>query len=395
MSHLLSLICFFSRVLFLFMMICPYQIWARYIKFPLSAKSPKTNFLSIENQSACTDLQRIDNNQTKWPYFTVSPPWEKYSTSHLYKSYCLMQRLSNLFETSFESLPNVSYGMIMNAMSENNCTFYLHGGVVRDLLQGEDPHDVDGEFPCDPAQLQELLVRMIPSAALYFNVTFEYFYIGNKTLDIGMEGFHWDMAFFNLEEQEYTPNSMYFDTTNNFLIDLSGNGVEDAIKKQIRIPIEREDWDLWLFKTTDGEYLMKKFLRKIPRYWKLRASGYKSDNETLSYLKNVIQTLWNDEVYDIKNIFFEYTCIMTEALYDNLTFSCGTHNFTQKVTNFCKNLMRSIRADLLDLGQNIGNEINLFTQNFTCEYSDSMSSAIIFNQNFLIIIIMIFYIFHY
>jgi len=294
-----------------------------------------------------------------------------------------MSRLNNLLDRTFETQTNVSYGMIMNAMAENNCSFYLHGGVVRDLLQGVDPHDVDGEYPCESEKLQELLLKLVSYSSLSFNVTNNYFYVGNRTLDVGVEGFNWNIAFFDLEKQEYTPNSLYFDTSNFFLIDLSGNGVEDAMKKQIRIPVERDDWDLWLFKTTDGEYIMKKFLRKIPRFWKLRAAGYNTDNSTLAYLKNVMINLWNDEVYQIKNIFFEYLCIMTESVYDNLTQQCGPHNHTEKIMSFCEKLMTSIRSDLLDLGQNVGSDIDTFTQNFSCE------SNILKTQFFLIFIVTI------
>ena len=376
----------FSRSLTILLIFIPLEIFAGHMKISLSQNNKPIFLNSIENP--CNDMLEFNQSYAKWPSLTASPPWEKYHNSHLYQSSCFIRRLSALFERNLESIHNVTYGMIVSVMIENNCSVYLHGGVVRDILQGVDPHDIDGEYPCDGKKLDQIINNLLGGHQMFYsNITTEYFYIGNKTTDVGFEVFNWKSAFFDLEEQEYTPNSLYFDTLNNLIIDLSGMGVEDAIKKQLRIPVQKDDFDLWLFKNPKNEYILKKNLRKIPRFWKLRAFGYTSpENLSFNYLKNIIGQLWNDQIYQIKNVFFEYICIMTDSVYNINRTQCYDHQYTEKLSQFCKNLMISMETDLYDVSEPARSDIREFIEKFYC-FLEVLSFRISILLGFIYIII--------
>ena len=310
----------------------------------------------------------LNQRYVKWPYLTEFPPWEKYPSSQLFQSTCFANRLNKLYEITFNTSPNVSLGIIAKTMNENNCTLYLHGGVIRDIIQGVDAHDIDGEYSCKPEELLEILNKILNPDLIWAVLTNNYFHIGSRS-NLEIELFNWRISFFDLEEQEFTPNTLYFDTSNYMMIDLSGKGVEDAINKYIRIPVERDDWDLWLFKysSSNDPYLIQRFLRKIPRFWKLKASGYSSpDNSTMNYLKNVMETLWNDEIFQIKNMFFGYLCFMTASEYNNQTIKCENHFYTNKTKEFCEKLMVILKNDLSDIAQPVRNDTKTFFEEFDC-----------------------------
>lgn len=342
----------------------PVLVFSGQLRISLS----QSNILMGFDETKCEDIIAINSSYVKWPYLTVSPSWDKYPSSILYRSACFMKRLQLLSKRTFHTAPNVSYGMIINAMNDRNCSIYLHGGVVRDLLEGVEPNDVDCEYPCESETFYEIIGSLLSPDSFYGNLSTEYFHIGNRAVDIemGIDAFNWNLAFFNLEEQEYTLNSLYFDTQNLVIIDLSGKGLEDVLKKQIRIPVEKDDWDLWIFKAR-GEYLIKRSLRKIPRFWKLKASGYSSpDNETMVYLKNIVRNIWDDEIYQMKKVFFEYLCIMTSSEYNNSSEDCLQHQYTDKSRLFCQNLIFHLKIDFADENGKMEKDLDGFIQNFDC-----------------------------
>lgn len=375
---------FFLVFLFILAMCPPFSF--RSLKLSLSSSSPDVFFLPSLD-SPCYDSKIINQSEAKWPYLAVSPPWEKYSTSRLFSSDCFLNRLEKLKSRPLEHPNNVTYKMLIDTLIQRNCSLYIHGGIIRDIMQGvSDPHDLDSEFSCEPTKLLEILNDFLGPNNFYYNLSSEFFHIDKRTA--GMDAFYWDIAFFDLDSQEYTPNSLYFDTFNNLLIDLSGYGVEDAVHKQMRIPVERADWDLWLFKTNQGEYFKRKFLRKIPRFWKLKASGYKSaDNATQPYLMNVIENLWEDPNFEVKDVFFEYVCIMTESSYNNMEFKCNGHSYTDKSREFCKNLMIELKNDFSKSTPLVKKDMINFVDNFDC-FVEQLHIYII---SFLILFAMIMY----
>ncbi|CAF1466722.1 unnamed protein product [Adineta ricciae] len=68
----------------------------------------------------------------------------------------------------------------------------------------------------------------------------------------------------NLITMDFTCNSVAFDPVQDIFIDASGYGLYDIQKRLIRVPVSRDQWDLWYYQNK----------RKPFRYWKMRMLNY-------------------------------------------------------------------------------------------------------------------------
>ena len=164
-------------------------------------------------------------------------------------------------------------GELFGLFAEKKCTFFLHGGFIRDALRGKTPNDADAQFNCDIESLNSTCMRLPPEVC-YCN-KYGYIHIGdnysNDDKYVSFESKTWGNSPFSIETQEYTPNSLYYDSLNKIIIDISGKGVDDIKNKMVRIPPQESQWERWLY----GEE-MDPSLRLIivPRYFKLRQAGF-------------------------------------------------------------------------------------------------------------------------
>jgi hypothetical protein len=74
---------------------------------------------------------------------------------------------------------------------------------------------------------------------------------------------------------DFCCNSLFFELASDTIIDPSGSGVHDCVRRQLRIPAAEEHWPEWLGKNS----------LKLLRYWKMRARGFEAtDQRTHRYI---------------------------------------------------------------------------------------------------------------
>lgn len=291
-----------------------------FIFFSLISSFQIHSISTLSSKKICSDYQRITSYDSLiWPDPNTPLPWDIFPFIKIYSSQCINENFDAFFSKIIPFSNNITFSTFLQTLLQNGCVYYPHGGFVRDLVNSVYPHDLDGQYSCKTEEILKYCREILGESFCSADRNSSFFFIGNHSL----EGFNWN-AFFSLEDQEYTPDSLYYDPLNKVLIDLSGNGLEDIMRTQIRIPVERSNWDKWLIKDNDDPILRLYSLRKVPRYWKLKKIGFKDYNEeTLRYLKNKIASLWDNNRYPMKNAFKLHFCWILDGKYsDNTTKYC-------------------------------------------------------------------------
>lgn len=337
-------------------------------------------FLTL-TQHCISDVTPIEKTGLMWLTPNFVPPWLLYPESKLYESQCLTNYLETMFDSPLNNLTNITIKEISNEFTLRKCPFYLHGGLIRDILRGDPSHDVDVSVACPVEKIYEICKSLLKETEEKHNVSlcfvneYGYMFIGRRFIDIGIEGHYWEDSFFHQENQEFTPNILYYDALNSMIIDLS-TGVEDIQNHQIRIPVKEKFWDRWLFtaNTTVKNENMPLFakwivLKKVCRYWKLKAKGYMDyDNKTKAFLIGKIQSLWNSKAYPMNYAFKMFLCqaLGGEVLTNNNTCFVEGEIPSEKIT-FCQKYLHEVYLDLrvVENGR-IFNEINEMVKGTLC-----------------------------
>ncbi len=318
--------------------------------------------LSLFNFQHCvSDVSEIDKSGLLWPCPSFVPPWVLYPFSKIYSSPCLDSYISNMFLAPLNELTNITFSEIFDAYASNKCPMYLHGGLLRDVLEGDPSHDIDMSYPCDPVLALSICESLFHETEVLHNVSLcytnpgGYLFIGRRKIDTGIEGKNWEEAFFHVENQEYTPNMLYYDMMNKVIIDMT-TGVEDIMYHQIRIPVKPNLWDLWLFTANKSigslntPFFQKwLILKKVCRYWKLRAKGYKDyDTNSRDYLIKKVDELWDSENYPIKDAFNQFICESFGGRFylEICHLEGGFKGITDDKIVFCKKYMHELYMDL-------------------------------------------------
>lgn len=315
----------------------------------------------------CQDYQLLSSYDSLiWPVNDKPIPWALIPSSKVYHSACFRDKFNIFFSRTIPGSNSISFSFFLDELMASNCFYYPHGGFIRDLINAKYPHDLDGQYSCTSEHLQAICDRVFGLGFGYVDKNTSYFFIGNHSL----EGFSWNSSFFSLEDQEYTPDSLYYDPLNEVLIDLSGKGFEDVKKSQIRIPVERNNWDRWLIKNTSNSFMRTFALRKVPRYWKLKEIGFQDyDFETISYLKRKIVKLWENNNYPMKNAFMLHICWILDGVYQETGGRiCVPREkaFAEQNINKCKSFVSLIMEDFCQMPGKILKDIQLAIQDTGC-----------------------------
>jgi len=188
-----------------------------------------------------------------------------------------------------------TFADVLDRFADEGIQAFVAGGLVRDALQGKPGADVDFTSTAPAQQMRAAASKHhLPMAQHTAGGP------GNHSglLDFGHddqgidEGKIQGKAFIghgggykktssvmakgpsmveDLVVRDFACNAIYYDHKNQTILDPSGHGVEDAINKVLRIPVEKTRWSEWA-KTQPANAL---------RYWKFIARGYTpADAET-------------------------------------------------------------------------------------------------------------------
>ena len=165
----------------------------------------------------------------------------------------LIESLKNTVETLFIK-PKIDVSKISKhaleiilSLQKNNYEAYIVGGAIRDILIDQNPKDFDIATSATPEQIRRLfkksriigrrfkLVHVLDGRDIIEVSTFR---AKPQEREIMANGVERDNAYGTLKEdaerRDFTSNSIYFNPTNNKLIDFYG-GIDDIKNKQLTI----------------------------------------------------------------------------------------------------------------------------------------------------------------
>jgi hypothetical protein len=153
---------------------------------------------------------------------------------------------------------------------------YLSGGLVRDLVSGEDisAADVDVKFSrMSKADLIKLFEKMGLASSVQTGKGYTYFFVGCNQ-DVQLEGSMLEPPG-GPPSMESPANALYIDLSTSTLHDPTGVGIEDAKKRVWRIP-PNANKDDWYDRPRAGVLLW--------RMMKFRIRGFKVPREDVVFL---------------------------------------------------------------------------------------------------------------
>lgn len=211
---------------------------------------------------------------------------------------------------------NVSFREVFQILQDEECPLWIIGGAVRDLLAGGTVvNDLDCLLFCHPA----LLGIIANKHQWNHEVGGSYFKIGTKpTKSDGtqyLEGFDFEATFDSPAVPEFTVNFLFWSPESNFVIDPSGDGVQDVAVKVLRPPFpptphegpEKSEWwqgleQYWLRYGFAGPALARHV-----RYLKMRMQGFEPADQCFRlFMADVIEAMVSVE-QDSKTLKFGRT----------------------------------------------------------------------------------------
>ncbi len=221
------------------------------------------------SSTACSDRQLLNRSSIELPGMLSMLN----QRVRFYRSEYVTRRINCLIESStVAGLDMVYVTRVLEVLSNEGCTSFPHGGVVRDQFLGKTPNDIDFKVDCDTLLVLEICKREW-GEAFCLNMTAAnqlFVHIGlpkSEALDFGVSS---NEFYGSLRFLEYTVNSLVYWPNRSIILDIAGTGVRDVCAKEIRIPSDENDsaasWEIWIDRENNT--------RKLYRFWKLRTRNF-------------------------------------------------------------------------------------------------------------------------
>uniref|UniRef100_A0A6V0FH82 Poly A polymerase head domain-containing protein n=1 Tax=Zooxanthella nutricula TaxID=1333877 RepID=A0A6V0FH82_9DINO len=160
-------------------------------------------------------------------------------------------------------LNGITFGEVFRVFEQGGCPIWLQGGVVRDILAGDRPKDVDVAPLCEMDQVRQIISRARWQSSLPEPESpSTHWEVGDKSDPRCLEGFSLEVYFTDISKADTSVSMLLWSVGQDRLIDPSGNGKDDAERKLLRpaLPAGRGSWMDWY---TGGN-------RRLLRYWRMR-----------------------------------------------------------------------------------------------------------------------------
>eukprot|EP00929_Paragymnodinium_shiwhaense_P067179 TRINITY_DN33814_c0_g1_i1.p1 TRINITY_DN33814_c0_g1~~TRINITY_DN33814_c0_g1_i1.p1 ORF type:complete len:620 (+),score=110.56 TRINITY_DN33814_c0_g1_i1:164-2023(+) len=157
---------------------------------------------------------------------------------------------------------------------------YLFGGLVRDILRRTVGNDIDIGFSAPAAELEEIC----NSAGYTCRLDGDYILIGDEYGEEYLEGM---VISFNgiqpPEHADFSMNTLFYDFTNDIIIDKTGLGVPAVLDNRCVLPCSRDRWQSWI--DING-------VRVCFRFFKFLLRGYGYLEHEMLYVTEVMLDCW-------------------------------------------------------------------------------------------------------
>ncbi len=106
-----------------------------------------STFSELTPQGLCSDIAVAGSNVT-------TEPWMQAYT--VYQSQGINKTMGAFLGQALKGIPNVTFGQVVQTYQDRGCKVYPHGGIVRDILNGDLFRDMDTYSTCSGEQLLEI-----------------------------------------------------------------------------------------------------------------------------------------------------------------------------------------------------------------------------------------------
>jgi len=239
-------------------------------------------------------FKTVDPSELETDNMVPRPPWT-HPEVKVWRSKHVADIFKGIFAEKIEGM-DVTFRQVFDVMLGEGVCVFVVGGAIRDSIIGkkkEEIKDIDMGFGCSAKNVKNIATKHNWWKSNYSISPFGMVQLGDTSKELYLEGksinginsdrvripnvpttTSSDLFAENIY-RDFSCNALWYDPFNEVIVDPTGHGVEDSLKKILRIPIEKAKWDEWL----DGNPT------KIYRYWKFRARGYApADSETKDYL---------------------------------------------------------------------------------------------------------------
>eukprot|EP00928_Gymnodinium_smaydae_P030760 TRINITY_DN22781_c0_g1_i1.p1 TRINITY_DN22781_c0_g1~~TRINITY_DN22781_c0_g1_i1.p1 ORF type:complete len:514 (-),score=54.46 TRINITY_DN22781_c0_g1_i1:8-1549(-) len=263
---------------------------------------------SVENSSAVTAEQRAQNWDAEAQYF-LSQTAVRQVWSHSVVVYPTsgkpLSQVNTIRNMLIPGLQRVRFRDVFGFLAMRGCPLWIIGGSVRDVLADKQPNDVDLAALCDVQRLSAILQgspydKKTVSQQGYFSVGEAHGANPNY-----LEGFTMNFVFEKAFVPESSVNMLLWSLTYDYVIDASGHGVEDAMRKlyrpgspDVQSIVESSQWASWR-EWIWFSFASPQFQRHV-RYLKMRSRGWQAANPCVRlFMADLIAAMAHVENMDV------------------------------------------------------------------------------------------------
>lgn len=230
----------------------------------------------------------------------------------LYRSETTTRILRKQLDATVPGIP-ATYNEILQAIMdepqvESFC--FLLGGQIRDILRGKISQDVDFSYACTAQQVATICVNRkwtVKYKAIGPVSEPNYVLIGDEQSELYMEGFSLSFnALSECYEQDFRQNLLFYDLSNDLILDKSGFGLEDIKGNTLRLSCAPEkcfeDWAAADFTTGQKSLRYVKFIIRA----RMEGSPLKTDQEELDFVVLSLSNAFRDNAEGLSKFWVGY-----------------------------------------------------------------------------------------
>jgi len=208
--------------------------------------------------------------------------WRFCEGLRVYRSRTATQALRLICSAPVPGLGATTYLDVFDSLSSAAWTnhVYLFGGLVRDILRRTVGNDIDIGFSAPARELKEIC----QTKGYTCQLDGDYILVGDENGEEYLEGMV--ISFNGIQPSyhaDFSMNTLFYDFTNDIIIDKTGCAVPAVIANRCDIPCPRHRWKCWL--NING-------VRVLFRYYKFLLRGYNAVDEECIYVTEQLLDFW-------------------------------------------------------------------------------------------------------
>jgi len=258
----------------------------------------RNGFLSDVTAIQVTDLQ---NAETVKPWCDL--PFK------LYRSAAATRALKCHLDCQVPGLQATYTEVLAAIMEQGKDSFcFLIGGQVRDILQGKISKDTDFNYACSAQDVAMVCIKnkwMVKYKSIGPVSEPNYVLIGDEQTDAYMEGFPLSFnATADCFKGDFRQNMLFYDLTNDVILDKSGHGISDIQERMLRLASAPSHcFDNWV--TSDITFGLKalRYVKFLVRS-EIENTPLLVDLKECSFVIDIIKKAFQENAGALQNVWF-------------------------------------------------------------------------------------------